>query len=203
MSTTTALADTQIRRPRLDQSRQSRAALVAAATALLARDGAAAVTHRAVARHAGAAHGSVSYHFGTTDELLDHACLLELQAISRQLWELLNRPTDGPARSVAQQLTARADEVLLPDDRRARLLLEIRLRPASRPRIAEAIDQLREDAQTVIARLSDDAGRAPDPEDGRRLLCVLDSHLLDRCSGSPQGDARSRLGDHINQMFGA
>lgn len=178
--------------------------MVAAAAALLASDGAEAVTHRAVARRAGVAHGSLSYHFGTVDELIARACLLELQTISGQLWELLNCPSGNETQgTVPERLLAWVRDVLLPDERRARLLLEARLRPAAHPKLNGAIEQLREDARVVIARLSDDAGRVPDREDGRRLLCIVDGHVLDRLSGAPVEETQRRLADLIEQIFGS
>lgn len=50
-----------------------RKALIEAVIRLLAREGAAGVTHRAVAKEAGAKHGSARYYFSTRGEMLQEA----------------------------------------------------------------------------------------------------------------------------------
>ncbi|MGC7194489.1 TetR family transcriptional regulator, partial [Mycobacteroides abscessus subsp. abscessus] len=62
-----------VREPRMARGAARREALLDAALRLLAREGARAVTHRAVATEAGTTHGNARYYFGTLDQLLDEA----------------------------------------------------------------------------------------------------------------------------------
>ncbi|MGE4428137.1 MAG: TetR family transcriptional regulator, partial [Solirubrobacteraceae bacterium] len=52
-------------------SSDRRSRLLHEALALVSASGLAAVTHRSVERAAGAPHGSVTYHFGNRDGLID------------------------------------------------------------------------------------------------------------------------------------
>ncbi|MGW8882491.1 TetR/AcrR family transcriptional regulator, partial [Streptomyces mirabilis] len=64
---------TPAREPQMDRGAARRGALLDAATRLLAREGARALTHRAIAAEAGTTHGIARYYFGTLDQLLDEA----------------------------------------------------------------------------------------------------------------------------------
>lgn len=68
-----ARAEAARRRPRLAEEGPLARQIGSAAADLLGREGAGAVTHRAVAREAGATLGTVTYHFRTTAELLQAA----------------------------------------------------------------------------------------------------------------------------------
>ncbi len=61
------------RTPVQARSEHRRQALIDAVVRILAREGAAGITHRAVAREAGASHGHVRYYFATRDDMLSAA----------------------------------------------------------------------------------------------------------------------------------
>ena len=62
-----------LRTPVQARSEDRRKALIDAVVRLLAREGAKGVTHRAVAREAGASHGLVRYYFKTSDDMMSAA----------------------------------------------------------------------------------------------------------------------------------
>jgi len=65
---------------RHDPDRKER--IVASALEVLARDGVAGITHRAVATAADVPLGSVTYHFATLDDLIQHAFEAHVDALA-------------------------------------------------------------------------------------------------------------------------
>ncbi|MCA8901372.1 MAG: TetR family transcriptional regulator [Hyphomonas sp.] len=63
----------QLRTPVQARSEDRRNALIDAVVRLLAREGAKGVTHRAVAKEAGATHGTVRYYFESSDDMISAA----------------------------------------------------------------------------------------------------------------------------------
>lgn len=138
---------------------ESRRVLIEAALAVLERDGTGGVTHRAVGAQAGMAATSVSYHFGTIDELFVSA----ITAAAEQWSASLSASSPGTfAHDLATFLVAEARE------RRPRVVaeLELYLVAARRPALRAAS---RAWAEAVIAPLGsvDEVAR-------RILLAVVD-----------------------------
>ncbi|RLZ04452.1 TetR family transcriptional regulator [Kocuria tytonicola] len=115
-----------------------RTAVADAALQLLGRDGARAVTHRAVDAEAGVPTGTCANYFGTRSDLLEgmaQRIFAVLAPDSRRLEELasLDAAEAGPAYAgyVVERLLARP--VL------ARALIELRLEAARNPEVAEPL----------------------------------------------------------------
>ena len=94
---------------------QRRRELAETAVRVMARDGAWALTTRALAKEAGVPHGSVHYAFSSKDELLRAVMRLDLTHLADLIESSRDRPIDGPAdvTAVVRELfAAYADSVI-------------------------------------------------------------------------------------------
>jgi len=79
---------------RLARGEASRTSMLTAATAIVARRGVGALTHRAVAAEAGVSHALVTYHFSTADSLRRAALLHAGGRLTDRLTELMGDAPD-------------------------------------------------------------------------------------------------------------
>ncbi len=184
--------------------------LLLEALRLVADGGLQAVTHRAVERAAGVPHGSVTYHFGTRDDLvfamvdrMVDECEQSISEIARGVTLAIARTWggagggeldgDGIAAAIAAWIDGRRDLHL------ARLELE--LAAARDPRLRTRMS----DAALVFWRLCEPivlALGSVDPElDGRAMACTVDGLLLDRLAHEP-ADARV-IGSAVHRLLGS
>lgn len=94
---------------------QRRRELTETAVTVMARDGAWALTTRALAKEAGVPHGSVHYAFSSKDELMRSVMRLDLTHLSDLVQTQHDRQMHGPddvAAAVAGLFAAYADSVL-------------------------------------------------------------------------------------------
>jgi DNA-binding transcriptional regulator YbjK len=116
---------------------QRREALLDATVRLLARQGARAVTHRAVASEAGTTHGAPRYYFATRDELLDEALRRIADQQVHAIEELLAKPGPPDRGERARRLAAFVAGMVSADPdatiARYELFLEATRRPQLRP----------------------------------------------------------------------
>jgi DNA-binding transcriptional regulator YbjK len=166
-----------------------RAQLLDEAMGLVADGGLGAVTHRAVERAAGVPHGSVTYHFGSRDDLIDAlvehmvaTCERDVAAIARDVAMALADPARR-ASGAGLDVDAVAGALVrwMDDGRRLHLArLELELAAARDPRLRERMTGA---ARTfwrlcepiVLAMGSDDPER-----DGRAMAAGVDGLLIDR-----------------------
>lgn len=181
-----------LRAPAQARGAARRQALLDAAVALLARDGARAVTHRAVAREAGTTHGAPRYYFATRDQLLDealrHIAARQVAAVERVLSEPGGAPAaeraDRLARHIAGPLAADRDATIA----RYELFLETARRPRLRPALEEWGDAYR---RLLTAELAA-AGSADPGTDAELLLNLLNGLLLAQLA-LPRDDFREAI----------
>ena len=181
----------RIRKPAQARGVARREALLDAAIRLLARHGARAVTHRAVADEAGAAHGSPRYYFATREALLDEA-LRRLAA--RQVEEvetLLSEPTDpDPAQRAARLASYLAGP--LAGDRDATIArYELFLEATRRPQLRPALEQWGAAYERLLA--TELTVGSPEPERDAELLLNLLNGLLLRQAAIPRPDFESAV----------
>ncbi len=164
---------------------------------LVADGGLQAVTHRSVERAAEVPHGSVTYHFGTRDDLvfamvdqLVEDCERAVAQIARDVAMALARAPVAPSGDGGARIDIdRAADALVSwiDDNRERHLarLELELAAARDPRLRERMTA----AALVFWRLCEPivlALGSEDPElDGRAMAAAVDGLLLDRLAHEP------------------
>jgi DNA-binding transcriptional regulator YbjK len=166
-----------------------RAQLLDEAMGLVADGGLGAVTHRAVERAAGVPHGSVTYHFGSRDDLIDAlvehmaaTCERDVAVIARDVAMVLAEPARRES-GAGLDVDAVAGALVrwMDDGRRLHLArLELELAAARDPRLRERMTGA---ARTfwrlcepiVLAMGSDDPER-----DGRAMAAGVDGLLIDR-----------------------
>ncbi len=175
---------------------------------LVADGGLQAVTHRAVERAAGVPHGSVTYHFGSRDDLVFAMVDRLVEDCERAVAEIARGVTMALARSprggdwldpdrVAGALAAWIDE----DRQRHLARLELELAAARDPRLRTRMT----DAALVFWRLCEPivlALGSEDPAlDGRAMASMIDGLLIDRLGHEPT-DQRV-LGVAVRKLLGS
>jgi DNA-binding transcriptional regulator YbjK len=169
-----------------------REALLGAAVRLLARHGARAVTHRAVAEEAGTTHGAPRYYFATRSQLLDEALTRLADGQVARVRALLDAPREGNprqraaflARALRGPVTGDRDETIA----RYELFLEAARRPALRDTIRAWGDAHR---RLLAAELR--ATGSADPETDAELLLNLLNGLLLAQLAAPRPDFEQAL----------
>jgi DNA-binding transcriptional regulator YbjK len=174
------------RRPVQARGAARRQALLDATVRLLARDGARAVTHRAVAEEAGTTHGAPRYYFATREALLDSAlreiAARQVQAVEELLREL---PPAGPGERAAR-LAAFVGGLVSEDREGTIARYELFLETARRPGLRPALDAWGDAYVTLFAaELTAGSG---DPETEAELLLNLLNGLLLRQLAAPRDD---------------
>ncbi|MFE5325180.1 TetR/AcrR family transcriptional regulator [Embleya sp. NPDC056575] len=184
---------TPVRAPRSAGGAARREALLDATVRLLARDGARAVTHRAVAVEAGTTHGSTRYYFGTREQLLDEALR---RLAGRQIDEIrtvLRRSATADPQEFATRLARYMTDTVAGDRdasiARYELFLEVARRPELRPALAEWGAVQRE---ALAARLA--AVGAAEPEAAAAdLLTLLNGLVLEQLATPDDDFEHTRL----------
>lgn len=170
---------------------------------LVSEGGLGAVTHRAVERAAGVPHGSVTYHLGGRDDLIDAlidrmvaACERDVAVIARDVSMALAGQA-GRQEAAGLDVSAIADALVrwMDDGRRLHLArLELELAAARDPRLRERMSR----AAEVFWRLCEPivlAMGSTDPvRDGRAMGAAVDGLLLDHLSHDPADPAIVRAG---------
>lgn len=163
---------------------QRRAALVRAASLLLAEMGPETVTARAVAARAEVPLAAVSYYFRTVDDLLRQAAEEVFEAYLARATALVREPT-GPAleETVVRVWLDPSDDG--PDAARVRSTLLQLVQATGTPSLAASLRRWDADLVRLVEELLRDAGR--DPSRTRLLLAALDGSALARLSGIDVG----------------
>jgi DNA-binding transcriptional regulator YbjK len=174
------------RAPVQERGAARRQALLGAAVKLLAREGARAVTHRAVAREAGTTHGAPRYYFATRDELLDEALR---QIAARQVDEVeafLGRPRPAEPAAQASRLASFVGGVVTADPDGAIARYELFLEAARRPKLRPALEEWGAAYTKLFA--AELTAHAADPEAEAELLLNLLNGLILRQLAVPRAD---------------
>jgi DNA-binding transcriptional regulator YbjK len=162
-----------------------RAALVEATLQVVARDGAAAVTHASVAAAAGLGRSAVSHHFASIDDLLAAA----LSSGTEQLAASMPRLGDGA--DLGWFATALVDLFEADRGRVAagyELYLLAARQPALRPAVARWTD--------LLAELA--ARHTPHPDAARAWAAAVDGYFLAHLAHGTHPDARE-----LERLLGA
>ena len=142
---------------------QRRRELTETAVTVMARDGAWALTTRALAKEAGVPHGSVHYAFSSKDELTRSVLRLDLTHLSDLVQTQQDRPIHGPAdvtAAVADLFSTYADSVVADPDTEI-AYFELSLMAARDERLrALSVQSHQEYRRVMVALLSDLAERA-------------------------------------------
>jgi DNA-binding transcriptional regulator YbjK len=174
------------RRPVQVRGAVRRQALLDAAVKLLARDGARAVTHRAVAKEAGTTHGAPRYYFATRDELLDEALRQIAERQVHEVENLLREPSPADPDRRAARL-AKFICASVTDDRDAAMArYELFLEAARRPKLRRALEVWGEAYIRLFA--SELTAAARDPRIDAELLLNLLNGLILRQLAAPRPD---------------
>ncbi len=174
------------RQPVQERGAARRQALLDAAIKLLAREGARAVTHRAVAKEAGTTHGAPRYYFATRDELLDEALRQIAHSQVHAVEELLAEPSPTDPRERAARLAEFIAATVSADRDASIARYELFLEAARRPALRPALEAWG-DAYTRLFAAELTSG-APDPQADAELLLNLLNGLLLRQLAAPRPD---------------
>lgn len=160
------------------RGQRRRAELVAAALRVLARDGVAGVSHRAVADEAGVAKSAVGYHFTDLDALLAAVLAHQARVVAAALPDV---PAGADLAWLADLLCAE----LRADRDRVVAGYELSLQAARRPALRGAVE-LWIDALTAVARAHTD-----DEDRVRACVAVLDGWTVQVLATGAEADPRA------------
>lgn len=176
-------------------SRETKAALLAAAAELIADVGWGRVTTRAIAQRAGLPHGTVSYHFRGKDDLLRQAAVWALDSVfADESWTQATRSTElvDLVEAVGTTVPAAGDEAA---HRQLILLSECLVQGARDPELREVFRAYLGDYRQVLAeRAARDAatGRLRndlDPAQVATLVVAAVDGLMVHAALDPRLDA--------------
>lgn len=190
--------------PRQERSRQRRDALLSAAVELFADGGSRAVTHRAVAAHAGLPPASTTYYFTSIDDLLREA-LADHVTRWRDEVDLLagfdapsRHPTTGSTVRVIEEIFARRG----PDvaGRELAILLAVSRDDALRDQAKEAMEHFEQLAVRWLTLLG-----VPDAERvAPGMVALIAGTALRRQTGRYSELEEARLlGESLRDLVGA
>ena len=171
------------REPAQERGAERRQALLDAAVRLLAREGARAVTHRAVAREAGTTHGAPRYYFATRDQLVDAALA---QIAARQVAAAEAALGGSRIRGDATGELARFTAGLAADPDAGAARYELFLEAARRSGLRPALAAWGEAYERILA--TEITAGSADPRGDARLLLNLLNGLLLRQLADPEPD---------------
>lgn len=166
------MARTEVARPsggRYERGEQRREALVQAAAELLLEHGRAALTHRAVAAHAGLPLASTTYYFASAQDLGDAA----LQRVADQLTTRAAATVEAlPGRLVVAEAASAVSAVIGADLPRGQVLLvyERYLEAGRHPRLRELVTSWNARCAGLVREV---LRRTDLPSDERTALLVL------------------------------
>lgn len=146
------MAEAPRRQVSLEQRRRE---LTETAVRVMARDGAWALTTRAVAKEAGVPHGSVHYAFSSKDALLREVLRLDLSHLSDLAEAQRRRPLDGPedARAALAEVFAGYAEAVIADPDTEAAYFELSLLSVRDPRLRPLAARSHRDYRAVMSRL--------------------------------------------------
>ncbi|WP_051815981.1 TetR/AcrR family transcriptional regulator, partial [Glycomyces tenuis] len=137
---------------------QRRRELTETAVTVMAREGAWALTTRALAKEAGVPHGSVHYAFSSKDELMRSVMRLDLTHLSDLVQTQQDRPIHGPedvAAAVADLFAAYADSVMANPDKET-AYFELSLMAARDERLRDLVVQSQQEYRRIMVALFND-----------------------------------------------
>jgi DNA-binding transcriptional regulator YbjK len=176
-----------LRSPAQARGEARRRALLDAAVRLLARDGARAVTHRAVASEAGTTHGAPRYWFSTREQLLDealrHIAAGQVAAVERVLDEVADA---SPAQRV-ERLARHINGPLAADRDATVARYELFLEAARRPRLRRALQEWGDAYRRLFVAELESAGSAQAEVEAELLLNLINGLLLAQLA-TPRAD---------------
>jgi DNA-binding transcriptional regulator YbjK len=153
--------------------------LLRATIELLASGGSRAVTHRAVAEAAGAAHGSTRYYFANRDELIRAALRKlaeeDIAAVAAELESVPHGPAE-PER-MAKRLAAFLAERVRRDPERELSRYELFLLAAREPALRPDLDAWGDGYRRLFSAILEQLG-STDPETDAHLVLSVGNALL-------------------------
>jgi TetR/AcrR family transcriptional regulator, regulator of biofilm formation and stress response len=167
------------------RGQRRRAQIIEATLTVVRRDGAAGVSHRAVAREAGIPTSLTSYYFATLDDLLVAALTSVADAYTARIRHIIDN-RDDKLRGLAELIAETAG----PGYQRALAERELSTLAARRPALRPVARRWREN----VAELA--WTRTTDPDAVRALVAVSDG----LCAAILLGDAEADP-DHIHSVL--
>ncbi|OAT66448.1 hypothetical protein AWB85_17185 [Mycobacteroides immunogenum] len=190
-----------VREPRMARGAARRDALLDAALRLLAREGARAVTHRAVATEAGTTHGNARYYFGTLDQLLDEAMRRLAAQQIEEVRKLFTELPDAKIPDRIDRLARYVTESLAVDRNSVIARYEFFLEVARRPSLRVSLDEWGNTQRAAFAQELRGAGVADPEADAADLLTTVNGLGLEQLALPVEDFETKRLRPAIARFF--
>ena len=181
-----------------------RRAILDATVRIIGRDGATAVTHRAIAREAGVSLSSTTYHFASTDELvgaaLEHVAELEVASAAAGAAEAAASADLADPRRFAELVLDWLEPQLTGEgELTARAGYQLQLEAAHRPELRVLHRDWSRRALGVAEVVLERAGSADPPRDAHILATMIDGLRLEQLT-DPQPGFRERAAPLLERL---
>jgi DNA-binding transcriptional regulator YbjK len=189
--------------PVQERAEATRDRLLRATIELLASGGGRAVTHRAVADRAGAAHGSTRYYFANRDELIRAALRMLAEEDVAAVAAELERVPHGPARPerMAKRLAAFLAERIRRAPDRELSRYELFLLAAREPALRPDLDAWGDAYRGLFAALLERLGSSDPETDAHLVLSVGNALLLEQVAMQRPAFETTVLGPALTRLL--
>lgn len=178
--------------------------LADAAVAILARDGAHGLTHRAVDVEAGVPKGTTSNYFRTRGALVEAAAHRVGELHRQHVEQVVLRISEGGRDAVIQGLTLLVDAAVGVGRERYLARFELALESVRRPALAVLLRSEREDSVRLADDLIARAGVSISLDRVDALASAITGIVFDRLAlGVPSADTRSVVAAIVDGFVGA
>lgn len=172
---------------------RGRQTLIDAALRIIARQGVAGISHRAVARESGTSHGLATYHFGDIEGLIratmEHVGAANL-ADQTRYFPLLDAARSGD--ELADILARNAARRLVRNRTMGLAMMELRLAAARDPSLRPLVRQWGRGYTLKVAEALERLGAARPREDADELIALISGLVIDQLS-LPRGGFPERV----------
>ncbi|SOB76954.1 transcriptional regulator, TetR family [Marinobacter sp. LV10R510-11A] len=159
---------------------ERRSALLSATLQIIVRDGPGAVTFRTVVAEANASHGSVTYYFGTREELIKEAMVLvanrNIEVLSTVLSDFETMQTNPEA--LATVIARHSNQQMIEDRSMGITIIELHLAAARSPELRPILREWGRAYTRIIRKVLTNLGSDDPDEDAALMINTISGHVV-------------------------
>jgi DNA-binding transcriptional regulator YbjK len=159
---------------------ERRSALLFAALQIIVRDGPGAVTFRTVVAEANASHGSITYYFGTREELIKEAMVLvanrNIEVLSAVLSDFETMPVSPEV--LATVIARHSNQQMIEDRSMGITIIELHLAAARSPELRPILREWGRSYALIIRKVLTNLGSDDPDEDAALMINIINGHVV-------------------------